>query len=141
MIGSAGTAYTGKDKAKPADPIIKLVAFLQKRTEETVEGIVLALQAPTKTTSARGAQAEPSAVSARYIEQLDNSALAPEDFERLFAGIKTLQKAPVVQVARGYSSKSKLETKEKALSAIREEYFRRARERDKARKDEHSLLM
>jgi hypothetical protein len=135
-----GKAYTGKDKTKPADPIVKLLAFLEKRTEDTIDGIVTALTS-TKNGQLGGRLSEPSVIAKEYIEQLNKPALAQEDFEKIFSGINTLQKAPAVQVARGYSFKSKIDTKGKALAAIREEFFRRARERDKARKDEHSLLM
>ncbi len=136
-----GTAYTGKDKTKPADPIVKLVAFLQKRSEETVEDLVLALSTPKKTAPRKAADSEPSAASRTYIEQLNKPGLNQEEFERLFVGIKTLMKSPLVQVAQGYSPKSKINTKDKALAAIREEFFRRGREKDKARQDRDSLLM
>jgi hypothetical protein len=136
-----GTAYTNKEKTKPAEPIVKLLKFLGGRSEATVDDIVTALKAPPKTAPKRRASAEPSAVSAQYLEQLNKPGLELDEFEKLFAGIKTLLKAPMIQVARRYSPKSKLDTKVKAQDAIREEFFRRAREEDKARQDRNSLLM
>jgi hypothetical protein len=136
-----GQAYTGKDKAKPAEPILKTIAFLKKRKETTLDEIILAITSQKSRDRSFGKPVELSAVAKQYIDRLNNSDLSQQDFERTLEDVKTLQKAPLVQVARGYSFKSNIDTKGKALTAIREEFFRRARERDKARREEKSFLM
>jgi Zn-dependent oligopeptidase len=142
-LEQVGRVYTNKDKTKPSDPVLKVIAFLKKRTEHTLEDILLA--GLTKAQAARTTKPkiplEISAVAKQYLEKLNSSNLSHQELEKILDGVKKLQKTPLVQVARAYSFKSRLDTKEKALAAIREEFFRRARDRDKARKEENSLLM
>lgn len=136
-----GQVYTGRDKNKPSEPVSKVIEFLKRRKEKTLDEIIQAARSGTLTKVPARKQTEVSAVARQYIDKLDLEELPQHEFEKIFEGVKTLKKEPLIQVAKGYTFRTKIDTKDKALVAIREEFFRRARERDRSRKEKSSLLM
>lgn len=134
-----GTGYTSKNKKNPADPIVKLLRFLADRNEETVGEIVSALQEPTPKKPAKVTAI--SAAAGQYLERLNTQINNNSNFESIFLSIKTLPKLSVIHIAKGYAYKPGIDSKQKALVAIRDEFYSRSRERNKATNEENSLLM
>ena len=134
-----GEVYRTRDGTKPAEPIKKVIDFLNTCPDGELEDVIRSLR--DKAGNAGGNTTTVDFKLDDYVARLKRTDISDDQLNQVLAEIRKLKADEVLLVQRSFSPKRGLKSKQKAIEEIRSEFFRRARSEDRLRQSKSGPLM